>query len=411
MKKLLVVIVGLMLYLGIASNCYAKDSEVIDYLSNKRVTLYEDSNVAVILTKAGEEHILGYLWRVCLINKTAGTDIRVAISNPVINGVASDTLWCKVVSGNSELNDAILWGNSFFSENNITQVDLIDFDLTISNASTMKNISSKHYSIYFNKNHNVSINDIVLTAESVVIADTDTLFFAIVGTKVDPYWGYIVDAYVENRTDYDTMVVWEKVSANGYMVDPAFSVCLPAHTKRVCRADWFLQDFYRIGFNENDITGIEFTLKQIDTNRWSTNFYEGKGFYYPKGTDNFKEFAREPRRSDVVLASTNEVTVIATNRYLDDYKTYRVDFLLHNKSDEDLVFCVTDSYINGRNTNKMWEWEVPAGKYKVVSAGWTKTFFEDNDFKIGVVGELKLVFEVMSSTKQSILNNIFVINP
>ncbi len=104
-----------------------------------------------------------------------------------------------------------------------------------------------------------------------VIIDNDYISVTVIGSETNEYGEYVVNMFLENKSDKDFMINAEDVSVNGFMADPYYGEFLYAGNSvfsSMCWADTTLED--------NDITDvedIEFIFKVCDANDWLTDDY------------------------------------------------------------------------------------------------------------------------------------------
>ena len=233
----------------------------------------------------------------------------------------------------------------------------------------------------------------------VVIADNDDVLVKITGFGEDPFWGFEMNVYLENKTDIDVTFSLSDVSINGYMNDPFWAMEVMAGSKANTSISWMLEEGDE---TTEEITQIEFTLQALDLSDFMADpVFEQTYTVYPSGKDNAIIPERASADSDIVLFDTEEVTAIITGFREDELWGYTADIYLENKTDEGLTFSVINATVNGYMCDPIWAVEVSAGKRAYSSISWMDSSFEENG--ITEVSEIVLDFSVMDTEDYSTL--------
>jgi len=243
--------------------------------------LVDNDSVTFKIVKAEDSEHLGMQLRVQCVNKT---DRALLFSWDMVSvcGFMYDPFWAEEVAAGKSANATVDLDTYALEDLGITSVDEITFTLRIVDSENWmeKPIVEEAFTIYPT---GLSAETLVLpqravTDGQVVIADNDDIRFVIEGTQDTS--SYTLHVYMENKTGRNLMYAWDKVSVNGYMIDPFWAMSVAAG-KRACAEI----SFYRSDLEENGITAvseIEFTLQVSDYDNWDVpNLLEETYTYNP----------------------------------------------------------------------------------------------------------------------------------
>ena len=221
------------------------------------------------------------------------------------------------------------------------------------------------------------------TFEETVIVDNEYCTFTITSIDADNFWGYTLNAYIENKTDKNLMFSLDNVSVNGYMCDPFWASSVSAGMKSNEEISFSESDFEENGIT--DVTVIEFTLSVRDDDDWMADPIVDEVFsIYPLGTD-----FEAPTTSNENSATSEviEETVIVDNEYctfkitaVDENNMwgYTLKAYLENKTDKNLMFSLDNVSVNGYMCDPFWASTVAAGMKSNEEISFSEDDFELN---------------------------------
>lgn len=94
------------------------------------IVLFDNAHCTMIITGFDPENMWGYTVNVFLENKT-DEDLMFAINGASVNGFMCDPVWAETVAAGKKSNTAISWVESDFSDNGITQVEVLTLPVQV----------------------------------------------------------------------------------------------------------------------------------------------------------------------------------------------------------------------------------------------------------------------------------------
>ena len=245
-----------------------------------------------------------------------------------------------------------------------------------------------------------------------VLVDREDLYFAIRDVKDDGALGYTWQVYVENRTDKNLMFSFERVAVNGVMCDPYWAEVIAAGKKGNCEIVWLRDSLDQRQIT--DVRKVEFTLNIYNDDIYTEAPLMHDAFtVYPLGQDDSadKNVVRKLTLADQILVDNRDCTILVTGFEPDNSWGYVMNLYLVNKTDQDLVFNVDDSWINDNPCFTYWTEIVTAGNAAYSSILWEKADLEESE--IQVVRKISLPMLVYSDqeTEEALIDETFKIKP
>ena len=230
--------------------------------------------------------------------------------------------------------------------------------------------------------------------------------------KDDSALGYTWQVYVENRTDKNLMFSFERVAVNGVMCDPYWAEVIAAGKKGNCEIVWLRDSLDQRQIT--DVRKVEFTLNIYNDDIYTEAPLMHDSFtVYPLGHDETadKSVVRKLTLADQILVDNRDCTILVTGFEPDNSWGYVMNLYLVNKTDQDLVFNVDDSWINDNPCFTYWTEIVTAGNAAYSSILWEKADLEESE--IQVVRKISLPMLVYSdqNTGGPLIDETFRIKP
>ena len=169
---------------------------------------------------------------------------------------------------------------------------------------------------------------------------------------------------------------------------------------------------------ENDLNSrrirVEFTLNIYNDDIYTEAPLMHDAFtVYPLGHDETadKSVVRKLTLADQILVDNRDCTILVTGFEPDNSWGYVMNLYLVNKTDQDLVFNVDDSWINDNPCFTYWTEIVTAGNASYSSILWEKADLEESE--IQVVRKISLPMLVYSDqeTEEALIDETFNIKP
>lgn len=250
-----------------------------------------------------------------------------------------------------------------------------------------------------------------ITFEETVLVDNDACTVKVTAIDADNIWGYTLKVYLENKTDLELMFSVSDTSVNGFMCDPFWAATVTPGMKANEEISFSNTDFELNGIT--DVTDITFTLNVYDYNDWSADHLFNEVFtLYPMGEDAVQPYVRTPQAGETVLFDDENCTMIVTGFDPDNIWGYTVNVYLENKTDQSLMFSVSDAAVNGYMCDPFWATTVAPGKHSNTSISWSADEFESNG--ITEVESLTLpirVYDAEDWMAEDLVSETFTLNP
>lgn len=247
--------------------------------------------------------------------------------------------------------------------------------------------------------------------EETILVDNDICTFKITAIQEDSIWGYTLKAYLENKTDLELMFSLGNVSVNGFMCDPLWASSVSAGMKANEEISFSSDSFKVNGIDA--VTDITFTLSVYDNNDWTSDHLVTETFtIYPLGEEAVQLYSRTAAEGETVLFDNENYTMIVTGYDPDNIWGYTVNVFLENKTDDNLMFSISDASVNGFMCDPFWAHTVAAGKRSNTTISWMASDFEANS--ITEVESLTLpirVYDADDWSSASLVEDTFTLNP
>lgn len=196
-------------------------------------------------------------------------------------GYMYDPFWSEEVAAGKTANSTVYLDTYELEEMGIHSVDEISFTLRIVDSENWMEepIVQQAFTIYPTglNAETVQLPQRMPTEGQVVVAEDENVRFVIEKAE-DGASGYVLSVYMENKSDRNLMFSWDKVSVNGYMIEPFWATSVNAG-KRACSAITFSRtDLGSNGIEK--VSNIEFTLLVSDYDDWTADYLLDKTFTY-----------------------------------------------------------------------------------------------------------------------------------
>ena len=206
------------------------------------------------------------------------------------------------------------------------------------------------------------------------LVDNDDCTVRVTGLGTDPILGFIVDLYLENKTDRSLYFAFEDAAVNGVSWDPYFAVLLSPRENTTDQIFFF--DTEKIDLVQR-FTDIELMLFVYEENSLENVVVRETYHIYPFGEENASAHVREPLPTDNVIADNDDVTLIVTG--YDPYSSYGfgVKLFFVNKTDKEVLLTVRDADVNGKHNDPWFTIGVQPGKMAYDEIHWKDFTFRE----------------------------------
>ena len=188
-------------------------------------------------------------------------------------GYMYDPFWAEEVAAGKTANSTVYLDTYELEEMGIHAVDEISFTLRIVDSENWMEepIVQQAFTIYPTglNAETVQLPQRTPTAGQVVVAHDENVRF-IIEKAEESSAGYVLSVYMENKTDRNVMFSWDKVSVNGFMIEPFWATSVNAG-KKACSEVTFFRSDLELNSIEH-VSCIEFTLLVSDYDDWAADY-------------------------------------------------------------------------------------------------------------------------------------------
>ena len=243
---------------------------------------------------------------------------------------------------------------------------------------TMKKLAALIIGILF-------LSSLTVFADELPLVDNTNVTIWVKEFYVDSIWGTTMKVFLENKTDKTVMFSIDSCVVDGLSFDPFWAKELMPGSKANAEIQWYDLDTIP--------TIVECDFRAYDSNDWmSDDIYNGHHVIYPQGEAAAQSATIVEAPNGLVLADTNELSIIATNTYEDPIWGYSLNLYLQNKTNRSLMFSVENAALNGFSIDPYWACEVPANARAYSDVSWSNDSLDEND--IDIVQEILLALRV-----------------
>ena len=237
------------------------------------IQLVDNDAVTVLITKIENNEHLGMQLKIQCVNKT---DRALIFSWDTVSvcGFMYDPFWAEEVAPGKKVNSIIDFDTYALEQLGVESVDEISFTLSVSDSEEFLNEPAANLAC--------TVYPTGKTAETAVfpayrhkngetvITQKDGLTFIIESVEDEVSEYYTLNCYIANSTDRNLLVSWDRVSVNGFMVDPFWASTVSAGKQLVTQIYFLRTDLEAQGIE--DVSEIEFTLLAMDADDWDADY-------------------------------------------------------------------------------------------------------------------------------------------
>ena len=240
---------------------------------NLQQELLRNEDCAFSITEAELNEHLGMRIHV-LCENTSDRPLLFTWANTSVCGFMYDPFWAEEVAPGKKVNSIIDFDTYALEQLGVESVDEISFTLSVSDSEEFLNEPAANLAC--------TIYPTGKTAETAVfpayrhkngetvITQKDGLTFIIESVEDEVSEYYTLNCYIANSTDRNLLVSWDRVSVNGFMVDPFWASTVSAGKQLVTQIYFLRTDLEAQGIE--DVSEIEFTLLAMDADDWDADY-------------------------------------------------------------------------------------------------------------------------------------------
>ena len=250
-------------------------------LGNDIMQLVNNEDMAVHIVSIENNAHTGMQLRIQCENKT---DRALLFSWDMVSvcGFMYDPFWAEEVAAGKTANSTVYLDTYELEKMGVLSVDEITFTLRAVDAeSWMDDILLREEFTIYPTGRNAETLQLPRREETPgqqVIAEDENLRFVIEWADEENPSAYKLHVYLENKTDRNLMYSWDKVSVNGYMIDPFWATSVTAGKKACSEITFYRSDLESNGIE--NVSDIEFTLLVSDYDNWDVPYLLEETYTY-----------------------------------------------------------------------------------------------------------------------------------
>ena len=246
-----------------------------------QLELYRDENCSFTVTETEFNEHLGMRVHV-LCENNSQRPLLFTWNNTSTCGIMYEPFWAEEVAAGKKVNSTVDFDTYALAQMGVESVDEITFTLSVTDSEEFLDgpLVSQEFVIYPTGK---SADQVVYPEYrhkngETVITDNGTLTFIIENVEDEASEFYTLNCYLANRTDKNLMVSWDRVSVNGYMVDPFWAASVAAGKQAYTQISFYRDQLEEQGIE--DVSEIEFTILAYDESNWNADYLMEETFTY-----------------------------------------------------------------------------------------------------------------------------------
>ena len=224
--------------------------------------IFEDSGIKITVKELDMDAFFGPELKFLIENDTE-EDVEVTVNSVSVNGYAISSYLFTDVSAGKKANDYISLSESDLEERGISVIADIELDFIVYKNDSWDLICQ---SDMIRIETSAAVGFVYTYDESGVEAYNDNgVLIVTKGIDEDEFLGESVVVYIYNKNDAAVTVSARNVSVNGFMLDPIFSVSVPAGKHALQKLYFFDSDLEENEIEHLDDVEITFYIYYTDT--------------------------------------------------------------------------------------------------------------------------------------------------
>lgn len=212
--------------------------------------------------------------------------------------------------------------------------------------------------------------------DSFLLLDSKDFLVEISDLHVDEMWGYAMTVRFENHTEKAYTLSFEDTALNDIVATNM--VYLDAKAGGTVTEECYLLDANPETFGLKEFTKLDLTLNIFDSETFET-IYEEAAVVYPQGESNHTPFERKPQATDVVLLESADFQIVLTGISPDDFFGYTLHLYVVNRSQQNLMFSLDETKLNGVDCFSLWTTSIPSQKQAFTDICWMEDTLKEKD--------------------------------
>lgn len=234
-----------------------------DEITVSEQVIFDQGGIKVTLKSFDADGLFGPSLKV-LIENSSDSPVMVQARETSINGIVVDNIFSSDVASGKSANDEIVFMKEDIENAGIEVIRDIELKLSIYDPESWETIvESGTISITTSADPSYvqSYDD-----SGVAVLDKDGFKVVVKDADSESLLGTDVKVYLENNTEATVTIQVSDVSVNGYMIEPIFSVDLPAGKKAYDTITFLESDLEANGITSID--ELELKVNIFDTETW-----------------------------------------------------------------------------------------------------------------------------------------------
>lgn len=243
------------------------------------LVLFDNDEYSVIVTGISEDEDWGYYLDLYVENKK-DIVLNFAMDNVSLNGFMNDPYWGVEILPGKKANVRAYWGDTALELTGVETVTDIEFDMSIYDAETLGDVYDfvDHVVIYPYGEAAYQTYERVAQDTDVLLFDNEHATMIVTGYETDDIWGFILHAYLVNKTDSDMWFDVEEAKLNGIDCDPYWGENVCAGKKAYVEIDWSTYSLESAEISMDAISNIEIHMEVADDEDYMKDAYVDESY-------------------------------------------------------------------------------------------------------------------------------------
>ena len=237
------------------------EEEVLDEITFEGLTVVDNEYCKIMLTEVEPDNMWGYTIKALLENKTADKTYMYSLESVCVNGVQVDPFFASEVAPGKQANEEITIYDNSLTENGIEEFTDLELSFRVYNSENWEeeDVVNETVHVYPYGEDKVSYFTRETEDTDNVIVDNEFVTITVIGNGVDELGDFLVNLYIQNKSEYDLMLSADNVSLNGFMMDPYWVTSVKAGKNKFNSISWYASDLETNSITE--ATDAEFNLR------------------------------------------------------------------------------------------------------------------------------------------------------
>ncbi len=230
------------------------------------LVILDDEFCSIRVIGTREDEIRGYTLITYIQNKSETTAYTVGVEQAAVNGIASDPGFRQtLLPGCHGYGEICFTQRLPIAMEEYTDIALA-FTVTPAEDRTAEPVSRVEGHIYPQGKEEAALYIRPAQSDDLVLVEDDRMQVVITGCRRDEVWGYVVDVFIQNRTDRELTFTLEDGSVNGLQANPHFYGVVPGNVCAFGSFYWSNSTLEGLGISQ--VETVYAVLRCYDAEKW-----------------------------------------------------------------------------------------------------------------------------------------------